>query len=219
MIGIVETKDVSELIPVLFGGLFVGVFALAITTAIRQRKRAAANLLRVADELRLEFRRGTARGPFGKGAPSVEGVVDGRPIRIHSYTTGSGKQRTQWCAISLTATNPGGLSLRISGENVLTKAGRAFGIDDVEVGDPVFDKTFFVKANKPEFIRAALIPEVRERFLAARRTGARGTITVEGAEVKYAEVGSFSNEKLARRIPTLVALLSDVALITGAARA
>jgi hypothetical protein len=68
-----------------------------------------------------------------------------------------------------------------------------------------------VNSSDPGYVQAAFIPEVRERFTAAWQAGARGTVSVEGADVKYVEQGSFSNAKICARFPALVELVCDVA--------
>jgi hypothetical protein len=122
----------------------------------------------------------------------------------------------RWCAISVSAPNPKRLTLRIAAENILTRAGHALGIDDVSIGDDIFDRQFYVKSNDPAYVRVGLLPEWRARMTALWEKGARGTISVEGDEVKYAEVGSFAKNAICERVPAAAELLCDLGEIVEA---
>jgi hypothetical protein len=108
------------------------------------------------------------------------------------------------------------MTLRLSKENVFTRAGRKLGIDDVETGDPAFDREFYLKSNKPDFIRVALLPEIRHRLLAAWGKGLRGSLSADASEAKYAEQGSFSDNKLCARFTAAVELVCDVGEVVEA---
>lgn len=200
---------VEAFVPLLFFGGIAGVMVLAIMAAVRQQRRAAENLSQLAVKLGLPPPLAPARKTFGLSQPEARGQFRGRPLRVYSYTTGSGKQRSHWCAVCATSPNPKRLTLRISGENMLTRAGRALGIDDVATGEPSFDRQFYVKSNDPAFLRAALLPELQASLKAAWAAGARGTISVDGDEVRYAETGSFANQAVCARMPALAELVCD----------
>lgn len=189
----------------------VAMFAGAISLGVRAARRSRENLQRLADELGLRAVLPEKRRFLLAVSGSVEGDYRGRSVRIYSYVTGSGKSRTHWCAVEARAQNPGGLSFSISSENFLTRAGRAFGLQDVAVGDEAFDRKFFVRSNQPEYMRMALIPEVRARFLAGWGAGSRGGIKAEAGTVKYSEVGSFSSGKIVARVPQILELVCDAA--------
>jgi len=208
---IVEDADVEILIPVIFFSVMVVMAGVAISFGIRQSKRARENLQRLAEELGLQAVLPPKRRYLPSGLGSVEGNFRGRFVRIYSYSTGSGKNRTQWSAVEVHAENSGGLSVSISGENIFTRAGRAFGLQDVAIGDEAFDRMFFVRSNQPDYMRMALIPEVRARFIACRDAGARGSVKVDGGVVKYAETGSLANTKIIARIPRVLELVCDAA--------
>jgi hypothetical protein len=108
--------------------------------------------------------------------------------------------------------------LKVSRENLFTRAGRMFGVDDVATGDAAFDKEFYVKSNDAGYVQAAFLPEVRSQVSAAWQQGARGTIKVEGDEVIYAEPGTFSSEKICQRWPAMIDLAYLVADVVEARR-
>jgi hypothetical protein len=190
-----------------------GIFALVTRVAIKQQQRVRDNLTALAQRYGLQVPE-TPKGFLARMKPfAVSGTHRGRALRIYSYTTGSGKNATHWCALGLGVRNPGGFTLQIARENVFTKVGRAFGIEDANTGDKSFDDQFHLKSNDPAFVRAALIPEVRAQIAGAWKDGARGSFTVDKSEIKYAETGSFATAKICERFPALVELsytLADV---------
>jgi hypothetical protein len=208
----------ETIIPVVMVASFLGVFALILFVARRQRRRGRDNLGNLAQQLGLPPP--VIPQGFWAAFKSAElrGDHRGRAVRIYNYTTGSGKSRTTWCALSLPVQNPSKMTLRVSRENMLTRVGRVFGVDDVATGDTAFDDQFYVKSNDAGYVRAAFIPEVRTRISTVWKDGARGTISVDGSEIKYAEVGSFSSDKICGRFPALVDvahLLADVVEARG----
>ena len=144
----------------------------------------------------------------------------GRHVRIYNYTTGSGKNRTTWCALALAVRERGSFTLKISRENLFTRAGRMFGVDDVATGDERFDKEFYVKSNDAAYVQAALLPEVRSQIAEAwQKHGARGSFRIENGEIIYAETGSYSSRKICDRWPAMLDVaftLADVVEARGA---
>ncbi len=209
----------EPLLPILFGVLFVSVIGLIIWAGAVQTRKARANLQAIADRLGLSVQEPAKKSIFAGSNTRVVGTFRGRPVQLYTYTTGSGKNRTTWCALSLQAGMPRDFSLKISGENLFTKAGRMLGIDDVTLGDPAFDEKLYVKTKQPDFVRAALIPEVRMRMVDAwKKHRGLGAFTVEGGEVKYAEMGNFANAKVCDRFPDMLEIAVDLAEIAAAWR-
>lgn len=207
----------QTILPVLMIVLFAGVFSLIILLSIRQQKKGRENLARLAQTLGLAVPEPPS-GFFARMAmpAAATGSCKGRQLRLFNYTTGSGKSRVTWSALAVSAQNPGGLTLKVGRENLLTRAGRVFGVDDIATGDSLFDDQFYLKSNDAGYIRAAFIPEVRAQFIEAWKNGARGSIQLERAEVKYAEPGSFSSEKICARLAGMVELACVVADVVEA---
>lgn len=202
----------EALIPGLFGVLMMVMFVVAISVGMRQGKRARVNLQRLAADLGLEAIQPPKRRFLPAGMGSVKGNYRGRFVRIYSYTTGSGKSRTHWCAIEAKVQNPAKLTFNISRESFLTRTVKVFGMQEARVGDEMFDRAFFMRTNQAEYLRMALIPEVRSRMLGHQKiAGSRGSFTANDLGVKYAEVGSFSNERLISRFPQAVEVVCDLA--------
>ncbi len=58
-----------------------------------------------------------------------------------------------------------GVGLRLTRQGALTGLGRMLGMQDITVGDPLFDERFVVKGQPEAAVRALLTPEVRARLV------------------------------------------------------
>ena len=209
----------ETLLPFGVGALFLAFFSLIIWAAVVQTRKARENLQGLAASLGLAVQEPASKGIVSTGQRRVIGAFRGRAVQIYTYTTGSGKNRSTWCALTVVASVPTGFSLKITGENLFTKAGRMIGFDDVKTGDSAFDERFYVKSAQSDYVRAALIPEVRTRLLEAWKTHRpSGAFTVENGQVKYNELGNFANTKLCQRFPAMLEIACELAEIGEAWR-
>lgn len=210
----------ESLLPILIPATFAAFMALIIWAAVVQTRKARENLQALADRLGFTIQEPPKKGWFASSDRRLTGTFRGRSAQIYTFTTGSGKNRSTWCALSLRVATPPGFSLKVTGENLFTKAGRIFGVEDVTTGDPSFDDRFFVKSSQPAYVRAALIPEVRIRLLETwQKHRAFGAFVVESGEAKYTELGTFGNAKLCDRFPAMLEIAADLAEIAEAYRA
>lgn len=210
---------VEVVLPILVPFLFIAFLGFIIWAAVVQTRKGRENLTTLADRLGLALQEPVRRGPFSSGSRQLTGAFRNRPVRVYTFTTGSGKSRSSWCALSMQVRTAPGFSFKITGENLFTKAGRIFGVEDVQTGDAAFDEKFYLKSKQPEYIRAALIPEIRTRLLdALRRHRQIGSFTIENGEVKYTEMGNFANRSVCDRFPTMIEIATDLAEIAEAWR-
>jgi hypothetical protein len=83
--------------------------------------------------------------------PVLSGDFRGRPIVLTYVSRGSGKSRTYYTQVTLQVRNPAFNKLRLTRSNVIDSIGKAFGAQDVLVGDDAFDQAFTIKSQPPEF--------------------------------------------------------------------
>jgi len=198
-------------IPLLFFGGTAAFVGFAIWMAVVQQRKARAQMTALAGRFHLEFRQPPAAGFGVRPPPTVEGTHRGRTVRFFTYTTGSGKSRTNWCAVAAAAAGAGTFTLDLFPQNFLTRIGVALGMQDLQVGDPAFDPLFIVKSNDPAYAVAALLPEIRARLVAERGRGALGHVAVKEGEVRYAEMGGFSQEAQVARLADMLDIVCDLA--------
>jgi hypothetical protein len=200
--------------PAFFVGVLVLVLGGSVFLSRWQAKRARENLAALARDLGLQLEEKPPSLGLFPQVPTVCGERGGRALRFYTFTTGSGKQRQVWQAMGLACANPRGLSFQFGAQNVLTAFGVMLGMQDVQVGDPVFDERFVVKTNAPDFLRAALLPEIRTALLqnwAARGVGAN--VKLDGGELHYAELGSFAEAGVTARMRAMLEPLCALATL------
>jgi hypothetical protein len=199
--------------PILFGLFFVGFIILAAVLARKQERRARELLTAVAGRLGLELKRQPPKLGF-EPTPTVKGTHRGRNVRFFSYTTGSGKNRTAWCAVSAASGSTGSFTLDLCPENFLTRIATTLGMQDLSIGDAAFDEAFMIKSNDPAAAAAMLLPEIRARLLAQRQPTVNGNLSVKDGEVRYAEHGSFDSAARVDRMAAMLELACDLAEVT-----
>ena len=194
-----------------FTGFIVGA---ALLLGRRQARRTSENLAELARALGLRCaERPPLLGVFPL-PPTVDGERGGRAVRFFTFTTGSGKSRQTWQACGVSCENPHGLTFQLGTQNALSRLGILLGMQDVQVGDAAFDERFVVKTNAPEFLRAALLPEVRTALLQCWGSHAAGAhVKLAGNEVVYAENGSFADTAVVGRMKAVVEPLLALAAL------
>jgi hypothetical protein len=197
-----------------FIGFTVFIVGAALLLGRRQARRASENLTELARALGLRcVQRPAVLGVF-PAMPTVDGMRGGRAVSFFTFTTGSGKNRQTWQACGVRCENPQGLTFQLGTQNALSRLGVMLGMQDVQVGDAAFDERFVVKTNAPDFLRAALLPEVRAELLrcwASRATGAH--VKLAGIDVVYAENGSFADTAVVERMKAIVEPLLALAAL------
>lgn len=189
-----------------FGG-FAALAMLSAWGAFRARRIAHERLAALAGRLGLEF----VAAKTWTDLASITGTLRGKRVEFFNYTTGSGKSRKSWSALSVAPAVAGSLTFVLCKQGFLTKVRALFGAKEITVGDAAFDARWFIQTNQPDFFRAALIPELRTKLDAALAGAIKGgEIKLEAGAVRYAEQGTFSAERCAR-YEALLPLLCDLA--------
>jgi hypothetical protein len=205
------------LFPLVVPLLLVGVVVLIVLSARVEARKATENLSALASALGLRaVPRPPVLGLFPQ-APEVQGERRGKGVRLFVFHTGSGKSRKAWCAVGVTPRTPSHLKLSLEVQGFGTRFLEFFGVKEITIGDRAFDAAWFVRGEPEDFVRAAFIPEVRERFMDARRRGLAGAFRVDQGEVRYAEQGDFSDRRRVERFLLATELCCDLADISEVA--
>lgn len=149
-----------------FAGLLTLVLVAVLVPLVVARRRQRQRWLRLGAEFGLspagEDRLAAAFG----GLPELTGHPGRRRTRLFCYTTGSGDDRKAWMAVGLAVEGlTQDLFVSLTTENVVMRLFKRVGVEDLEVGDPVFDGRFLVKTNDPARARAVLTGPVRSALL------------------------------------------------------
>lgn len=132
---------------IFMGFLFAGIFYFAH----RHEQKVIAEWLTVADELGLEF---TGSEILGK-------LLSGRHVRVRKEVRGSGKNKQTWTFGSITV-DALPVTLVMTRENILHKAGKLFGMQDIQAGDADFDRKFMIKGEETDVMDGLKHPELRQ---------------------------------------------------------
>jgi hypothetical protein len=147
--------------------IFILVIAIGVM-AWRFQQRTIETWRQTAAGLNLDAEGGVMGGPV------MYGHIAGHPVRVDTYTQGSGNSRTTYTRYRV-GYPPLGIDLSLEREGFITAVTKFFGSQDLEVGDPAFDKTFKVKTSNPNRLLSLMTPSVRSglmRFTAAYRDSA-----------------------------------------------
>ena len=86
-------------------------------------------------------------------------------------TSSGGKHPVLYTEITVKLGGVDVLPLRLAPEGFLTKVGKLFGLQDVEVGDKAFDAAFSIATSSPGPLTRFLSPSVRQMILRLRALG------------------------------------------------
>jgi hypothetical protein len=176
---------------------FFGLFAVGMVFAAKAHKKMITRMGAFAERMGFVLLPGARK----MDVPRITGVMRGKQVEFFNYVTGSGKSRTHWVAVAVTPAVRVALTFRITKQGFISKLQSLFGAKEITVGDKAFDDRWFIETNKPDFFRAALLPEVRMKIdaaAAAARKHVNIEFKLEEGRVRYAEIGTFSEETLAR---------------------
>jgi hypothetical protein len=129
--------------------IIVLVIVLIGVVAGRYSKAVAAAWTEAASRLGLDYQqRGFAR-------PRLEGVIDGMRVAVDVRVQRSGNNSQNFTRYRVWAPTRG-FAFRLSRQTGLSKIGKLFGAQDVELGDPGFDDAFVVKTDDEPQLRNVL---------------------------------------------------------------
>ena len=77
-------------------------------------------------------------------------------ILLDTYVVSTGTSSYSVTRMRAPFINKDGLYFKISREGFFSSIGKFFGMQDIEIGDPFFDKQFVIKGNNPEKIKLLL---------------------------------------------------------------
>lgn len=155
--------------------------AVAATRSYRQRSNAAWSA--AARELGIDLK--PTAGVFGvMGRMSMTGTVDSMRLTVDTHQSNDTtftRYRVNYPSL--------GLGFSAKRQHALTRIGKLFGMEDIEVGDPLFDEALIVKGDYPEQVAMFLTParrvaitELIELFPGAAITDDHITVSRRGLE-------------------------------------
>jgi hypothetical protein len=156
----------------------------------------------VASRANLAFDPGNLWGTGSK----VSGIYRGHELVLDTFSTYTGKSRTEYTRVTLTTSNPSGMQLEIFKEGLLGKLGKTLGMKDIQVGDAEIDQNFIIR-GQPENQVARLFTAIglRQRLLETRSLN----IKLAGNRLNYQRRGIENDETTLINIFDLLAEMAD----------
>lgn len=120
-------------------------------------------------------------GFFNRSKPEIDAEIGNVAVNVTLLTEGAGDSSTTYTLVRAGWLLGSGPELRVTSANVLTRMGRALGLQDVPTGDPAFDDAFIVKAPVADAVHALLDQRAR-RAMSSLRTG---RLNASASSVEY----------------------------------
>ena len=153
-----------------------------------QRSRVTAVMHELAPALQLRVRRRHGLAALFGRCPWMVGERDGRRLQLTQISRTAGRHTRNYVRLILTSDRASAsLQFRISPEGWRSTLKRLLRIEKVKTGDPIFDLEWWVQSNRPDFMAAALVAEVREHV---RSTGSEGRFSYRDGKLKFEASGS-----------------------------
>ncbi len=178
--------------------LIILAVVLIIWLAYRSHQRTVAAWQRVASRLGLNIE---VKSGFSK--PVITGNLNGLPVKIDTYTQRSGNSSTTYTRYQVRYP-PAGFDFRLKREGALSFIGKLFGVEDVQVGDPVFDGAFKIKTSDRQRLLTLLTPSVRNGLFRLMASYPSAVISDDHIGMTKAKFES-NEQRLASSIQRLVA--------------
>jgi hypothetical protein len=179
--------------------VFIG-FAIVVGYLTRQKTVAGWTALAQRAGLTIE------PGNF-LSMPSASGVFQGRSARLWTYTVSHGKSSTRYTAISFNVRNPNNYVLKLRRQTAFDSIGKAFGSQDIEIGDTAFDQQFIIQSTPDSLARDLLGGDSTLRE--AIRRVPQGGIEYSGSQILYKQTGLETDEGKLYGIFEAVSRLAD----------
>ncbi|MCP4308052.1 MAG: tetratricopeptide repeat protein [bacterium] len=145
--------------------------------AWKSHQKTVQTWRRIASELGLEI---SVKSSMAR--PAMRGTFNGLPVTIDTYTQRSGNSNTTYTRYRVNYP-PLGLGLKMRREGGLSFIGKLFGIEDAQVGDPVFDEAFKISTSDQPRLSAFLTPSVRSSLLRLMASYPSAVITDNSIQV------------------------------------
>ena len=87
-----------------------------------------------------------SEGNWNKG-PRIESRYESWTIYLDTHNVSNGKNSITYTRMRVCFKNPNQFELKITKEGVFSKIGKALGMQDILIGDDVFDENYVIKSN------------------------------------------------------------------------
>lgn len=204
--------NIEQLIIPFFVFFFLGIAVLIVLFGIRQKRKLRENFASFAEKLGCTAQ--IPQGYFG-GFPSLTGNYRKRPLSVYMFTrsSGSGKSRstTTYTAFKIDVNNSENFEFNIFEQGFFTTIATKLGMQDIQIGDDVFDKEFIIKSNNEPMVINLLTPGIKQQFMEMAERYPSFGIKLSGQQFYYETANTLASGAFAEKLETLINFIGDLA--------
>ncbi len=159
--------------------IIVAIVGIVIYLSKKTAKKNREQWQSAADQLKLNFLPGGI-GRIG----TISGKHGGHSVNVTTMTKGSGNNSQTYTKYTVKYRSRIRVDFKLTKQHALHGLGKVFGMQDIEVGSPVFDGQVLVQGSFPDEIRRFLTPGLQEQIRMLVAMNPDSVITNEGIELK-----------------------------------
>lgn len=199
----------DALVPILIIVFLVGVVWLAFVFAKKQSEKNWNHYVRLGQAFGITVVKPKI-GYFMPALPRLEGTFRNTVLSIYTDRRGSGKHTHYYTVINIRLWANPGFEFRLTKEGFFQKIGKAFGMQDIQVGNEVFDKAFVLKS--PDENRARQVFDIMLcNKLAEHEKQIRSAISLNQGIMHYEEMVIVNSDEMINRVNLIVNLSIEIA--------
>jgi hypothetical protein len=189
--------------------LAIGAFVALIVWAIKYGKKVNARKVVYYQEFANKHRlQHSTHKHFFNVLNSVNGTLHDCTFQFYEEVQGSGKHQQFYAHIKFYNT-PFNFDFKIGKEHLFSKAGKLFGMKDVEMGDDAFDKRFLLKSKSENELRDLMTYDIQGE-LTRLDPDLKGSIHCKDGVLVYTIIGGLPKETSFRSAEKVVDFMIEL---------
>jgi hypothetical protein len=198
-------------IYVLAGFLVLIVFLMIFSDL--KRKLSRLEFQKLAKKLNLEC---DAPAGFLAKFPEIKGTYKDLPVRIYMFTEKIGEGKTRviriHTGIEIKVNGPKEYKLDAYEEGFFSKIFKAFGMQDIVIGNDKFDKEYIVKTNSDEMTKLILNERICDELLYMADQKFAFGFEIKNNTIYYDEAKSITSDSRADWFERILNLLTEIGI-------
>jgi len=146
----------------ILAAIFGTIMAILLIWGYISQKRLQAFMKDLALSLGCKYENNAITGEYRNHRISID-----YPVRQHTHYTGKGTRTDTTYYTRIQVSHKGQIDgqIEVYKQGFLSTIGKALGMQDIQVGNREFDKTFIVKGKNEARVKQILDPEVQQKML------------------------------------------------------
>lgn len=155
---LIQIKKLIVVVVVVQLGIFLAVLVYKLFKRLREDKSQKGLLQQIAAQHGGTYDPGTNRRP-------PKSVISQQKHDVHVYYRPRARHKNARSIVECGDVGAQDFEFCIYGRTILSDVAKMAGMQDIVIGQPVFDQKFIIKTNKPLLIKEMLNPELCKQIL------------------------------------------------------